>query len=363
MATATTQQIPEDELSPKEVVEKILVVKNALIRNWHWLLLLPAVGFGIGYAMDTYENKPPTYEANVVFNLGAAGASSGIGDVAGLLGLGAQPDANIFTGENFFYFVKSRPVLERNLMKEVEINGKKQILANFYIDSSGIKTSDWADYPDLLKFHFTTNDIKKMDLNSRINLNAIVKRTAEATEIAALDRKSSFTSISTKMENEHLAGLWVTTLLETVEEMYTENQTQKTRKTLRLLNHRADSLAQVLGIAEHKLARQLDYSAQIMMPEAKVSANSMERKSSFLQQLYYEAMANAEKMRISLVKEAPLFTEIEGIKVPLDVKYEDKRNAKIGALAGLMIALIFVYFRTVFSTPTTTTVRKEAVTA
>lgn len=364
MATATTQQIPEDELSPKEVVEKILVVKNALLRNWKMMLLLPVAGFGIGYAMDTYENKPPIYEANVVFNLGAAGASSGLGDVAGLLGLGAQPDANIFTGENFFYFVKSRPVLERNLMKELEINGKKQILANFYIDSSGIKTSDWKDFPNLQKFHFTTNDIKKMDINSRINLNAIVKRAAEATEIAALDRKSSFTSISTKMENEHLAGLWVTTLLETVEEMYTENQTQKTRKTLRLLNHRADSLAAVLGIAEHKLAKQLDYSAQIMMPEAKVSANSMERKSSFLQQLYYEAMANAEKMRISLVKEAPLFTEIEGIKVPLDVKYEDKRNAKIGALVGLLIALIFVYFRTVFSSPTTTTtVRKEAVTA
>ncbi len=363
MATTTTQQIPDDELSPKEVVEKILVVKNALIRNWQWLLLLPAVGFGIGYAMDTYQNKPPTYEATVVFNLGAAGASSGFGDVAGLLGIGAQPDANIFTGENFFYFVKSRPVLERNLMKEVEINGKKQLLANFYIDSSGIKTSDWADYPDLQKFHFKSNDVKKMDLNSRINLNTIVKRAAEATEIAYLDRNSSFTKISNKMENEHLDGLWVTTLLETVEEMYTENQTQKTRKTLRLLQSRADSLAAVLGIAEHKLAKQLDYSAQIMMPEAKVSATSMERKSSFLQQLYYEAMANAEKMRVSLVKEAPLFTEIEGIKVPLDVKYEDKRNAKIGALAGLMIALIFVYFRTVFSTPTTTIVRKEAVTA
>ena len=54
MATTTTQQIPDDELSPKEVVEKILVVKNALIRNWQWLLLLPAVGFGIGYAMPQW---------------------------------------------------------------------------------------------------------------------------------------------------------------------------------------------------------------------------------------------------------------------------------------------------------------------
>jgi hypothetical protein len=343
------QQIPDDELTPKEVVEKVLVVKNAILRNWKLILLLPILGFGIGYGMDTYLKKPSTYEANVVFNLGGGSQGSGFGEMAGLLGLGSAPDANIFTGENFFYFVKSRPVIERNLMKEVDVHGKKMILANFYIDSSGIKNSDWEERTDLQSFHFKDNNIKKLDLNSRIVLNMLVKRTAEATEIASLDRKSSFISLATKMENETLAGLWVTTLLETVEEMYTENQTQKTRKTLRLLQHRADSLAAVLGIAEHKLARQMDYSAQIMLPEAKVSTNSMERKSSFLQQLYYEAMANAEKMRVSLVREAPLFTEIEGIKVPLDVKHEDKRNAKIGALAGLMIALVLTYFRTVFS--------------
>ncbi|MCE7064430.1 hypothetical protein [Dyadobacter sp. CY326] len=354
MSTTTLhpqQQVPEDELTPKEVIEKVLVVKTAILRNWKMLLLLPILGFGIGYALDAYIKTPNTYEAEVVFNLGGGSQASGLGDMAGLLGLGSAPDANIFTGENFFYFVKSRPVLERNLMKEVEINGQKMILANFYIDSSGIKTKEWEENPDNQKFHFPHNDIKKFDMRSRMILNEIVKKAGGSTEIAALDRKSSFISLSTSMENGTLAGLWVTKLLETVEEMYTENQTQKTRKTLRLLQHRADSLAAVLGIAEHKLARQLDYSAQIMLPEAKVSASSMERKSSFLQTLYYEAMANAEKMRVSLVREAPLFTEIEGIKVPLDIKAEDKRNAKIGALVGLMLALIFTYFRTIFSTP------------
>ncbi|QRR03728.1 hypothetical protein [Dyadobacter sandarakinus] len=343
-------EVPEDELSPKEVIEKVLVIKTALVRNWPLLLLFPLIGFGIGYGMDTYLKTPDKFEANVVFNLGGGSQSSGLGDVAGLLGLGSAPDANIFTGENFFYFVKSRPVLERNLMKEVEVNGQKTLLANFFIDSSGIKTSDWEERPDLQNFHFDTNDVKKLDLNSRIVFNNIVKKAGEATDIASLDRKSSFITISAVMENEHLAGLWVTTLLKTVEEMYTENQTQKTRKTLRLLEQRTDSLAKVLGIAEHKLARQLDYSQQIIMPEARVSATSMERKSSFLQQLYYEAMANVEKMRLSLVREAPLFTEIEGIKVPLDRKSEDKRRAKIGALAGLMVALILTYFRTVFAT-------------
>lgn len=346
----TIQQVPDDQLTPRDVIDKVLEVKNALLRNWKILILLPLVGFGIGYGLDSYLKTPTQYEAEVVFNLGGGSQSSGMGDVAGLLGLGNAPDANIFTGDNFFYFVKSRPVIERNLMKEVDVYGKKMILANLYIDSSGIKDKEWEDRPDDLSFHFTNRDIKTLDRRSRVVLNELVAKVSKETEIDPLERKSSFIQLSTSMQNETLAGLWVTTLLTTVEEMYTESQTQKTRKTLRLLQHRADSLATVLGIAQHKLAKQMDYSTQLAyVPEARVSTSSMEHKSTFLQQLYYEAMGNAEKMRVSLVREAPLFTEIEGIKVPLDMKAEDKRRAKIGALAGLLIALVFTYFRTVFS--------------
>ena len=345
----TIQQIPEDQLSPREVIDKVLEVKNALARNWIALILLPLVGFGIGYGLDIYWRNPNSYEAEVVFNLGGGGQSGGIGDMAGLLGLGAAPDANIFTGENFFYFIKSRPVIERNLMKEVTVNGKKVIFANFFIDSSGIKEKEWEDRPDMHSFQFKTNIIDSLPMQSRIVLNELVAKATEATEIGSLERKSSFTQISTVMENATLAGLWVTTLLKTVEEMYTESQTQKTRKTLRLLEHRADSLAMVLGLSENRLARELDYSTQLIIPTAKTAAPSLERKSNFLQQLYYEAMGSAEKMRVSLVREAPLFTEIEGIKVPLDSVKEDKKRAKIGALAGLLVALVFIYLRTVFT--------------
>ncbi|TDE16552.1 hypothetical protein [Dyadobacter psychrotolerans] len=342
------QQTPEDELSPQVVIEKVLVVKDALLKNWLMLIVLPLLGFGIGYGLDFYLKTPNEYEASVVFNLGGSQSSS-MGDVAGLLGLGNAPDANIFTGENFFYFVKSRPVIERNLMKEVDVNGTKMIFANFFIDSSGIKEKEWEDHPEYHNFHFTSSDIKKLDMNSRIVLNQLVVKAADATEIGPLERKSSFSQLATRMENERLSGMWVTTLLKTVEEMYTENQTQKTRRQLRLLENRRDSLGRVLGIAENRLAREMDISAQVLDPYVKVTANRSEKKSAFLQQMYYEAMGSAERMRMSLVREAPLFTEIEGIKVPLDMKSKDKTRSKIGLLAGLFIALVFTYLRTVFT--------------
>lgn len=345
----TVRQVPDDELTPQDVIEKVQLIKTAFLKNWKVIILLPLIGFGIGYGLDMVLKTPNEYEAEVVFNLGGGQSSGGFGDMAGLLGLGNAPDANIFTGENFFYFVKSRPVIERNLLKELEINGTKTILANFYIDSSGIKEKEWEKNPEFHTFKFTTSDPKKVDMNGRIILNQLVRKAASATEIGPLERKSSFSKLSTKMENEHLAGLWVTSLLSTVEEMYTENQTQKTRKQLRLLESRRDSLGRVLGVAENRLAREMDISAQVYDPTVKVSASRMEKKSSFLQQMYYEAMANAEKMRVSLVREAPLFTEIEGIKTPLDMTSVTQTRAKIGALIGLFLALVFTYLRTVLA--------------
>jgi hypothetical protein len=345
------QQVPDDELTPQDVIEKVQLIKKALIKNWHVIILLPLVGFGIGYGLDKALKTPNEFEAEVVFNLGGSQSSGGgFGDMAGLLGLGNAPDANIFTGENFFYFVKSRPVIERNLLKEIEINGQKMLLANFFIDSSGIKEKEWENNEEFKKFKFTESDPKKLDLNSRIALNQLVIKAAAQTEIGTLERKSSFSKLSTKMENANLAGLWVTTLLKTVEEMYTENQTQKTRKQLRLLEMRRDSLGRVLGIAENKLARQMDLSSQVLYDATvKVSATRLEKNSSFLQQMYYEALANAEKMRVSLVREAPLFTVIEGIKTPLDMLPTTQTRAKIGALIGLFLALVFTYLRTVLA--------------
>ncbi|WP_025763964.1 hypothetical protein [Dyadobacter tibetensis] len=345
----STQTVPDDQLTPKDVVEKLILIKDSILKNWKYILIFPLIGLGIGYALDQILKNPTKYEAVVVFNLGTGGQNSGIGDVAGLLGLGSAPDANIFTGENFFYFVKSRPVLERNLMKEVEVEGKKMILANYYIQTSGIKHDEWEDRPDMHNFQFKERDPSKLELKDRVVLNELVTKAAGDTEIGTLDRKSSFIALATSMENELLAGLWVTNLLDTVEEMYTENQTQKTRKTRDLLRRRADSLATVLGITENKLARQMDSNQQLIFAAPKLQTSSTERKSTFIQQLYYEALGSVEKMNVSLVRESPLFTKIEDIKVPLDMKYEEAKRAKIGALAGLLIAFVFIYFRTVFT--------------
>jgi len=345
----TTNQAVEEQVTPREVILKVIEAKNALVRSWKAILLFVLLGVGIGYAMDLYLIKPNTYEATMVFNMGGGTSSNDMGNMAALFGMGGgATDANIFTGDNFFYFVKSRPVMERALMKEVNLRGNKILLANLVIDSSGIKEEEWEGRPETENFHFTQNNPDSLKLLPRLILNELVKKMQGATEIGVLERKSSFISLAATIQNETLAALWAKTLLKTVEEVYTEKQTRKSLTTLKLLERRADSLAYILGKSEHRLAQQMDYSQQLIVPEAKISVTKIERNNSFLQQLYYEAVGSAEKMRLSLVKEAPLFTLIEDVKVPLDLKSESKKRAKIGALVGLMLALIYVYIKSIY---------------
>lgn len=347
----TTTQVPDDQLTPRDVIIKVIEIKDALIKNWKILVLFSVLGAGIGFGMDQYLRTATEYEATMVFNLGTSGGgNSGMGDLAGLVGLGGStPDANIFVGENFFYFVTSRPVMERTLMKELEINGKKTLLANFFIDSSGIKQKEWEEREDLANFHFAKKDSVKMSLNDRILLNQVVEKAQNVTGIKELGSKSSFITLTATTENANLSVLWLNTLLETVEEVYTENQTRKTRKTLRVLERRADSLAAILSNTETRLARALYNSSMIIDPVAKVPANKLERSTSFIQGLYTEAVASAERMRVSLVKEAPLFTIIEDVKLPLDAKKNDQKRLKIGVLSGFLLALVVIYFKSVFN--------------
>ena len=94
-----------------------------------------------------------------MFNLGGGSSGGGfggdLGQLAGAFGFGGgAPDANIFVGDNFLIYAKSRPVVEKTLMKTDTINGKDTLLVNYYIRHSGIRDKEWEDNDTLRAFYF-----------------------------------------------------------------------------------------------------------------------------------------------------------------------------------------------------------------
>lgn len=344
-----SQGATEEQFTLKDVFVSLLAAKDAILKSWKQVLLITLLGLGIGWGLDLYLKKPPSYVAEVVFNLGTAGGGSGMpAGLGNLFGMGGTADANIFTGENFFIWVKSSPVFKRALLKTVKVNDQEMLLANLYLDSSDIKDNRWKDAKHLHDFRFVHAKADSFNTYERVVLNELIEDVAAATTIDELGKKSSFMELSVTTINENLSTLWANTLLETVDEFYAEIQTTKTRKTLNLLEKRADSLGRVLSGSERRLAVVTDQSIYSVEVDKTARLSKLARDNEFVQRLYLEALAGAEQTRVSLVREAPLFTIIEPIKSPLDLTFDPGQRKKIGALLGLLIALVFVYFKSAY---------------
>lgn len=339
----------EEQFTLKDVFVALIGAKDAIVKSWKQVLLITLLGLGIGWGLDIYLKKPPSYVAEVIFNLGTAGGSGGMpAGLGNLFGMGGAADANIFTGENFFIWVKSSPVFKRALLKTVTVNNEEILLGNLYLDSSDIKQNRWKEAKHFHDFRFTHAKADSFNREEQVVLNELIEDVANATTIDELGKKSSFMELSVTTINENLSNLWANTLLETVDEFYAEIQTTKTRKTLNLLERRADSLGRVLSGSERRLAVVTDQSIYSVEVDKTARLSKLARDNEFVQRLYLEALAGAEQTRVSLVREAPLFTIIEPIKTPLDLTFDPGQRKKIGALMGLLIALIFVYFKSAY---------------
>ncbi|MGV3556981.1 hypothetical protein [Larkinella arboricola] len=351
--------LPPDQISPKEVVNRFIVFKNQVVRSWKLIAIFMVLGGVIGFIIDLNQDTRPTYTAYITFNLGGGSSTGAMGDLGGLASMfglgGGAPEANIFTGENFLYYVVSRPIITRSLLKEVDTLGiandtvHKDLMINYYIQHGGIRDDEWEEDDTLRNFRFVRGkDPKTFTRIENKALDGVFNRIKGETSIAQLDRKSSFLTLRTGQHSEHLAKVWVETLLETVQEDYTQKQNKKTNEMLKLMDRRLDSLRVVLGRNDASLARYIDQNQQIVVAEGQLQQTKLTRNSSFLQQMYYSTVQSVDNLKLSLIKEAPLFTIVEPVALPLFKESHQPFAMKTGLVLGLMLGLIAIFLKVTY---------------
>ncbi|RRB06354.1 hypothetical protein [Larkinella rosea] len=359
-------QLPPDQISPKEVVNRAIQFKEQLIRSWKVLVVCIILGGIIGFIIDLNLDRRPTYTAWITFNLGGSSGQGGMGElgnIASMFGMGGgAPDANIFTGENFMYYMVSKPIIARALLKEIDTTGvettankaattNKDLMINYYIQHSGIMEDEWEKEDTLRNFRFirgkNPENFTKLENKA---LDGIFSRIKGETTITQLDRKSSFLTLRTGMHAELLAAKWLEVMLETVQEDYTEKQSKKTHEMLTLMKARRDSLGSVLGRNDSNLARYIDQNQQIVVAEGQLQQSKLTRNSSFLQSLYYAAVQSVDNLNLTLIKEAPLFTIIEPVSLPLYKESHEPYAMQAGLVVGLMLGLVFIFLKQTYNT-------------
>lgn len=341
---------PQNSLAPKALILKLIEAKNNILKFWWIVLLFIVAGAAIGFYIDYTLTKRNKYMATIIFSVsgGAQDPTGGLGSLLGMGGQGGGGDAGLFSGENLFYMVKTYPVIEQALLTPVELpNGKKELFINYYIDSSYVKPDEWESYDSpFLKLRMKEGAVPgKLPLLEQQMLDGIVGRIRQETDISILSTRTSFIELRCKLENEMLAKAWAELLLETVQERYQQNQTRKSRLMYRIMERRADSLARILNSSENQLARVTDLNTFAVDPTVKVQETRIGRKSNFISGLYMETQRTLENLRMSIIKETPLFTVVEPVHLPLGNVRFDRQNTKFGIAIGLFLAVIVIIFR------------------
>jgi hypothetical protein len=122
------EQISNDEISLKELLEKAKEWYVYLLSQWKIIVLAGILGAALGLTYSFI--KKPVYTATLSFALeDDKGSGGGLGSALGLasslgLDLGGGGGGSIFTGSNLTELFKSRSMVEQTLMTPVTVNGK-----------------------------------------------------------------------------------------------------------------------------------------------------------------------------------------------------------------------------------------------
>ncbi|MBC7914105.1 MAG: lipopolysaccharide biosynthesis protein [Pyrinomonadaceae bacterium] len=311
-----------DEISLSYLILKIGELRKYLISKWLIILLAGITGGFLGLVYSYF--KKPIYNAELTFALEDDKASSGLG---GALGLASQFGFDLggggggaFSGDNLSDLMQSRKMIQKALLTEIDYFGKKQTLAELYIDFNNFRKR-WKDKPELKDVHFYPGE----DINnfSRIqdSLLGEFHRTLikENLSIVKGEKGSTVITIDVFSKNEIFAKMFTVVLVDEVADFYIQTKTRKALKNVLILQHQTDSVRRVLNLAISGIAASVDAnpnpnpSRQILRVPSQRRQVDVQANTAILSEL----VKNLEISKVSLRRETPLIQIIDSPILPL----------------------------------------------
>ncbi len=344
------EQIDNDEISLKELIQKIQEWIQYLKTQWKLIIGIAALGGIIGFVYASFQK--PNYLATTTFVLEEDKGGGGLGGAMGLassfgfdLGGGG---GGLFTSSNIIELMKSRLVVEKTLLNPVQVAGKEISLADYYIQINELKEA-WSKKPALANISFPVHaDRTKFSLQQDSILQTIsAGLTKNNLTIAQKDKKVSIISLTVKTENELFSKLFCEQLLKETSDFYIETKSKKSRLNVDILQHQADSIRAELNSAITGVAAATD-NVYNLNPAFNVKKTPSTRRQVDVQAntaILTQLVAQLELSKVSLRKETPLVQLIDRPILPLEKDKVGRLKSLIlgGFLAGFLTVLYLVF--------------------
>jgi len=348
--TDEQQQIDNDEISLKELIQKIQEWITYLKTQWKLIIGIAALGGTIGFVYASFQK--PTYSATTTFVLEEDKGGGGLGGAMGLassfgfdLGGGG---GDLFNSSNIIELMKSRLVIEKTLLNPVAVGGKEMSLADYFVQINEIK-EDWAESQALADINFPVNaDRTKFNLVQDSILQTISSDIINNNlTIVQKDKKVSIISLTVKTESELFSKLFCEQLLKETSDFYIETKSKKSRLNVDILQYQADSIRTELNSAITGVAVASD-NVYNLNPAFNIKRTPSTRRQIDVQAntaILTQLVEQLELSKVSLRKETPLVQLIDRPILPLAKEKVGRLKSLVsgGFLAGFLIVLYLVF--------------------
>lgn len=353
-----SKPLGDDEISLKEVIYKIKEWITYVFSYWKFLLIFGIIGatFGFLYA----KSKKIMYTASTTFVLEDGGNSSGLGQYAGLASMAGIDlgggGSGIFQGDNILELYKSRTMIQKTLLTQIENNGKKELLIDRYIDFNELRKR-WSENPKLKNIQFPrpaiAQPLTKFDRLQDSVLGEVVKDiNLNYLSVGKPDKKLSIISVNVRAPNELFAKAFNDEIVKNVNDFYIQTKTKKSQENVSILQQKTDSVRAVMNGAIYSAAVVNDITPNLN-PTRQVQRVAPIQKSQFTAEtnkaVLTELLKNLEMSKIASRKEAPLIQVVDQPIFPLEKEGFGKLKGLIlGGLIFGFIAVVLISIRLIY---------------
>jgi hypothetical protein len=332
-------------LSHMSSQENIKLVGEQLLKKWYFLALAVVIGAALGYIK--MMSKPPVYSASISFvlsteprpNMGVVNLASQLG----FDGITSNPD-NIFSGDNIIELFKSRTLIGKALLSQVD-SAKHITLLNLIarkqFPDQFAALGRFGDNPD------------QFSPQQRSLYRLIITRVSNSFIVFKKDKKLIIYLITSTFTDPDIAYYTSKLVLDETSRYFIETKTRVSATSVRLLQHEADSLAGVLSHTYSSTASMSDETYNLN-PAVSIQRSGMmfnQAKAAAFAAAYAEVMRNLEIAKINLQKETPLYRVIDNPELPLPpMRQNVLKITAISAVIGFLLMTGFLTFRTLLKT-------------
>jgi len=308
-----------------------------ILSKW-WIIL--GVGVLLALAAAAYSmTKKPQFIAEVTFVLdeeATQAPKSGISQLSEELGLGADAGGVFSSPTNIMELMQSRLLMEKTLRSTVQVEGKKVLLADFFLDSLEYRDK-WKVRMDYAKDTLYESGLMRSMCETLVKENIKIEKKGKGTTIFAVQCISTHPLFSKYFLEE---------LLHTVTQYYVEKKTERAKLNVDFIQQRTDSVRRAYNTALYGRA---EFADAFFNPNRQTPLVAREKQQTDIQILrasYVELTRSLESAKTALMRETPLIQYLDMPVLPLkSMSSSMTKYAMIGFILGAFLTTGILLFR------------------